>query len=215
MTRDDWCRRTTWTPRDQAEFFARNSRSRGADSKAQYMRIQARTLLETGDPGLAQSALELFELALADHPTAMDRVWALEGAGECCERLGRAEDAADYYRQALERQQEFPGMGTSAGYLLARLAVEQDRPDLYAEALAAAELHGDPVFPWQAYILNGIRAVVAHRAGAPDLARTLANAALEAAAVSDTGLGHGRGHLGTVKDVSTRFRSVLQELRDA
>ena len=212
MGRDDWCRRTTWTARDQEEFFARNKRSRGADSKAQYMRIQAHTLFETGERALIEAALALLERSLSDYPGAMDRAWALESAGQCCETLGRMDEALDYYRQALDREQEFPGMRSNAGFRLAKLIAELERDDLYGEALAAAEAQGAPVFPWHAYVQNGVRAVRAHHVGNIIDAKMLAETALRAAAVRDTGLSHGRGHLGTVRDTSTRFHEILLRL---
>lgn len=48
MGRDDWYRRTTWTSEDAEAFFDRLNRSRGLESKAQYVRIQALDLEEAG-----------------------------------------------------------------------------------------------------------------------------------------------------------------------
>jgi hypothetical protein len=213
--RDDWYRRTTWTKADQQAFFARNKRSRGSDSKAQYIRIQSQTLLETGKLDLILAAARLLEQARADFPSAMDRALALETEGRCCEALGRVNDAIELYRCALQREREFPGIGTNSGYRLAKLIVETGRTDLYGEAAASAEFHGAPVFPWHAYMLNGVRAIVASRAGAASRARSLAKLALDAASVRDTGLSHGRGHLGTVKDTGTTFHKILMEISDA
>ncbi len=64
-------------------------------------------------------------------------------------------------------------------------------------------------------MLNGVRAIVAHRGGKAARARSLARAALEAGAIQDTGLGHERGHLGTVKDSRTAFHKILLQISDA
>jgi tetratricopeptide (TPR) repeat protein len=215
MARDDWCRRTTWTAQDQKEFFDRNARSRGDHSKAQYLRIQACTLLDTGQPDLIESALQLLEQSCSDYPNAMDRALALQAAGECCEALGRTEQAIVHYLRALDREREFPGIRSNAAFLLAKIVVEHDRRDLYTKALAAAESYGAPVFPWHAYFLNGLRAAVAQEKGDLSTARAHAKLALEASAIRDTGLSHGRGHLGTVRDTPTVFHSFILKISHA
>jgi hypothetical protein len=210
MTRTDWYRRTTWTEDDQREFFARNARSRGPDSKEQYVRIQAETLLGTRRPNLAEAALTLLEQNLRDYPTALFRAATFDAAGRCCASLGKVDEAVAYFRNALSREKEFPGLGTNACFHFAKLVVEAKRENLYDEALSAAEGFGHPVFPAHAYYLNGIRAVVAARDGDGGLAQVHATTALHAAAVRDTGLSHDRGHLGTVADRSTSFHEALE-----
>jgi len=58
VSRDDWYRLTKWNPEHEANFRARLKRSRTAYHKAQYLRIQASTLLEAG---LASAALSLLD----------------------------------------------------------------------------------------------------------------------------------------------------------
>lgn len=215
MARDDWCRRTTWSEQDQAEFFARNSRSRSSDSKAQHMRIQAQSLLETRKPSLVQSAFELIRRACTDHPDALDRAWALEIAGECCEFLGRQNEAIEYYLQAIQHERKMPGIRSNAAFRLAKVVVENRRYDLYTAAVDAAEAHGAPVFPWHAYYLNGIRSVVASEKGAAAEARAYAQVALKAATIRNTGLSHDRGHLGIVSDRHCAFHKIVTRIADA
>lgn len=212
MSRTDWYRRTTWTEDDQRAFFERNARSRGPDSKEQYIRIQAETLLETGRRDLVEVALGLLENAIRDYPSAVYRAASFDAAGRCCDILGRVDDAVAFYRRALLREAEFSGLGTNACFHLTKLVVEAQREDLYEEALTAAEAFGHPVFPAHSYYQNGIRAVVAARNGQPALARSHAAAALAAAEIRDTGLSHGRGNLGTVRDAQTLFHEVLTRL---
>lgn len=210
MTRDNrWYRRTTWTPEDQAAFFQRNSRSRGADSKAQYMRIQAETLRDTGEEPLIRAALDLLEHSFQDYPGAMGCARAYESAASCCELLGRTEDAINYFRKAIQREKEFPGIGTNACFGFAKIVVEQDRNDLFDEVVAAIDRFGHPVFPWHSYFGYGTKAVVAHARKNNDSARELARTALKAADVKDSGLGWGRGSLGIVNDTNTAFHRRL------
>ena len=212
MGRDDWFRRTTWTEQDQRDFFERNARGRGADRKAQYIRIQAVTLLKTGRPELIRSALILFELMLKDYPDALDVAPALTGAGECNELLGAVDSAIAYYRRALDRERARPGWRTGAAYRLAKLAVESKNWPACAEAIEAMESHGDPVFPSQAYYRHGATAALMDSRGDPATARQFAVMALEASAVRATALGYGRGHLGTVQNIDTRFHRLLANL---
>lgn len=215
MGRNDWYQRSTWTKIDQREFFERNARSRGSESKSQYMRIQAHTLLRTGKPKLVRSALELVQSALSDYPDVSDVGLAYETAGRCCEFLGKNAEAIEYYLLAIDREREYPGIRTNAAFSLAKLAVENKRWDICSEALVAAESHGTPVFPWHAYLLYGARALKASHDGDSATGRQLAREALAAAEIENTGLSHGRGHLGTVGDTNTEFHRMLVNLATA
>jgi tetratricopeptide (TPR) repeat protein len=210
MARDEnWYRRTTWTPEDQAAFFQRNRRSRGPDSKAQYMRIQAETLRETGDKSLIGAGLELLEQSFRDYPNAMDCAQAYECAARCCESLGRIEEAITYFRKAIQREREFPGIGTNACFRFGKLVVKQGQSDLFDEVVAAIDRFGHPVFPWHAYFGYGTKAVVAYARQEKESARELAQAALKAAGVKDSGLGSGRGNIGIVGETDTVFHGRL------
>ena len=87
MPKDDWYRRTTWTTEDQHAFAERKRRSRGADRKAQYVRVQAETLFQTGDKELIISALKLLEQSFADYSSSFDYAQSYECAARCCETL--------------------------------------------------------------------------------------------------------------------------------
>ncbi|MFO0640781.1 MAG: tetratricopeptide repeat protein [Polyangiaceae bacterium] len=211
-TKPEWFRRTTWSDADLAAFLERNRRSRGDRSKAQYVRVQAHTLLETGVPELIQGALDL----LVDHyfplySAAFDSSSAFCCAGQCCEALGLHDEAIAYYRRALVREREARVPKTSAEFLYAKLAVELACYDLVDEALSAIDQTDGSPFPWHAYIANGARAVALHAKGDREAARTLAQAALSSASVQNNGLGHGRGSLGTVRDTNTRFHAVISD----
>lgn len=185
MARDhSWYRRTTWTAADRAEFEERNRRSRGANSKAQYIRIQADTLRKTGSPDLTRAALELLESSFRDYPNAMDSALAYECAGRCCETLDDLDAAIEYYLSALRREQAFPGIGSNACFRLALLAVAQGRTSLYDAVLAGIERRGRPVFAFEALYLNAVKAVVAVQRADLDGAREFARSALRSAAAA-------------------------------
>lgn len=178
------------------------------------MRIQAETLLATGRAELVAAALDLLEQCLREYPENLMLSPTLDAAGRCCETLGRVDDAVEYYRRTLLREADFPGIKTNACFQFARLAAEHQRADLYVEALSAVDAFGAPVFPAHAYYQQGIRAVVADATGRHQEARHHARAALDAASVRDTGLSHGRGHLGTVATPPKTFHDLLHRIAD-
>ena len=215
MTRDDWCRRTSWSEQDAREFHERNRRSRGDDSKAQYLQIQAEALLGTEKQELLESALELAELAINQYPGTVTYARALDCAGRCCERLGRADEAIKYFLQALERESEFPGVGTNACFHLGRVVVNEAREDVFDTVRGALDDFGAPVFPWHAYMMSGVKARILAQRGALEEAALLARAALKAASVSDSGLGWGRESVGLVSDTDSQFHKELLKLAAA
>jgi tetratricopeptide (TPR) repeat protein len=214
MSRDQsWYRRTSWTAADQAQFEERIRRSRGPDSKAQYMRIQADTLRQTAKPELLRAALELLQRSFREFPGAMDCALAFECAGQCCEQLGDHERAIDFYQRALARERDFPGIGTNACFRLGKLVAEHRRSDLYDDALAALERFGRPAFPWHAYMTNAIRGIITAARGDRSLARKFAQVAMEAAQVRDAGWG--RDGTGVVNDQDTRLHEMIRQLASA
>ena len=107
MGRDDWYRHTTWTENDQAEFFERLRRSRGTFHKAQYMRIQALYLPQSG---LHAEALTLLNMQLRDYPEEDTQVTgALLQKAECLWSIGDHHGAFETYTNALAAQRRSPG----------------------------------------------------------------------------------------------------------
>jgi len=179
----DWFRQTEWSDKHLAEFLARNKRSRGNASRAQHIRIQAVTLLETDKPLLVEAGLQL----LVDHyfpqfSRELDASVAFGCAGQCCEALGRLDDAVGYYERALAHEIEMPNVQSGAAYSLAKLAVELGRRDLVSRALQGIDPQKASPFPWHSYIVTGARAFLAALEGD-----------LPSACSCSGGVGQGRG----------------------
>ena len=215
MARDDWYRRTSWTESDAEAFHERNRRSRGVSNKVQYLRIQAETLLTEASPPLPQEALDLLNLALESSSETLHHAPVLDCAGRCLHALGRASEAMEHFFAALQCQRTHPGIQTNACFHLGRLVAEQRATEHYDVCLEALEEFGAPVFPWHAYMTNGIRAHIAAARGDQVLACEFARAALEAAEVSDSGLDWGRDHLGLVHDTNDLFHARIGRLAAA
>jgi len=98
----DWYRKTTWTNDDAEDFFAHLERSRADTNRAQYLKIQARTLKEAGD---VQAALDLLDIAIEKFPNRETAQIRLLRA-ECLWALGLHDEALDAYRSAFQAQRE-------------------------------------------------------------------------------------------------------------
>jgi tetratricopeptide (TPR) repeat protein len=201
MGKPEWFRRTTWTERDAAEFDERLARSRGANRKAQCLRIQAVHLFEVGDLSLTRAALGLVDRVIAEFPDPFQLAPALSLRAEALVDLGRPEEALETYGRALEARRAFPQVGDD-GYLgFAELVIALRRRDLYAAAVAALDEFADRVqFPIEEFRIAACRALVAAERGDSNGARRWAREALAAAAKSESPFRYHR-KLGLVRGV--------------
>src|SRR4051794_5471496 len=101
MSRNDWYRQTVWSPAHETSFFQRLARSRSPFHRGQYLRIQALTLAETGQPSNLRVALGLLEPIFADYPDASDVSMAYLQAARCHDALGDLEAATEHFERAL------------------------------------------------------------------------------------------------------------------
>ncbi len=93
---------------DEAAFFARLSRSRGASNKVQYLRIQALHLQEADMPS---QALTLLKRAQTDYPEAPGQVSGiLMQEAECCWAVNDPVSSIEAYIRALAAQRHYPNV---------------------------------------------------------------------------------------------------------
>lgn len=188
MAATDWFRRETWSPADEADFFARLRRAR-AYNRPQYLRIQAVHLRKTHQPLLVRRAVELIDRLLADYPDSAEAAAANWCKAGCLEELGDLSGAITSYRLALRAERLRPTMRTMAYMDFGKLAARVGRTDLFREVLGALdEFGGDELFPQHQYEAAALRAVVLEELGDLAAAREFARRALEAAAKTHTGL---------------------------
>jgi hypothetical protein len=180
----DWFRRTTWTPADEEDFFARLGRAR---FKAQYLRIQAVTLLGTGVREHAEAAVRLCDILRSEHPERTEMSHACVTRGRALLTLGRVPEALGAFRDALQARRAFPG-AVDDGWLefawaVARLGIRE----AYDEALSVLNEFSGPrslAFPADAYRYFGALALISDGCGDPAEAGRWAKRALEAASVT-------------------------------
>ena len=136
MSKTEWFRRSTWTDADREEFNARLKRSRGASSKAQYLRIQALHLAEAGHH---EGAIELLDRLLTQFPDSIEIAQAHAQKADSLAELGQTEAAIEEYRTALQRQRDFPNVRTNAWLVFEWFVVEKQLTRLYGEVARVLE----------------------------------------------------------------------------
>ena len=200
---DDWFRRHTWTQVEQAEFFARLHRSRGAFHKAQYARIQAYELHKVGGARYAREALELLDMIVQSWMEEAQRASVHHQRAECLRDLGRDADAIAAYRDTFGEQRRLPSYLTNAHRDFAWWIAASGKHEFFDEALNVLEefsREGGITFPASAYLAEGARALIQHARGDRQLASTHARRALDAAGMKHSG----RRYHPTVGLVQTR-----------
>lgn len=215
MSTKDWFRHITWTDDDQRDFFARLARAH-KNKRAQYLYIQAATLLESHQRGNTQAALDLLDLGLAQYEPRDDEIENLQHMrARCLEELGRTDAAIEAYRAALQARQNAPQGRSLAPLDFAYLVVREQRTDLYAEAMEALTKYVDEVillFPDTQYRYAAACAIIAQDTGETERARDFAAKALQAASRTDSGLSyHPDAGLATNVDqgIKARLKKIL------
>lgn len=214
MSDRDWFRCTTWSTEHEARFIGRLARAR-PQSRAQYLRIQGVTLVESMDPGAVRAGERLLRQVLTDYPDAVSEavsVWASLGA--LCERRGQLDDALEMYRLGRLAEQQCT---TSANATLhyARVAVMLQKFNLAREVLPDLEGKVDKVlqqyFPDMAMQWLLIKAAVARWQGDTANARLLATQGLREAAKTRSGLAR-HPDLGLVNETHAAQLEMLRSL---
>ncbi len=212
MNAPEWFRRTTWTPSDCEEFFARLKRSRTTYHKSQYLRIQAGYLQEVGTEPMLRAALELLELLITEYPDRSQLSSAFHQRAQCLSDLGDYHWAIESYRQSFDARRAAPGWKDMAYLHFGELVIGLRRQDLYDEALAALdEFGGDEVFPAHRYQAATIRSLIAAERGNRDVAREYAQEALAAASATESPFRYHR-KLGLVRFVDPEVMDRLRAL---
>ena len=213
MAKVEWFRRSSWSPKDQAEFQTRLRRSRSAYHKAQYLRIQAVHLAKVGTEALVQAALGLLDQMIGEFPDDSQLALAHQQRASCLADLGRHAEAFEAYEAALAAERAYPNLRTGAVVDYGELAVALHRTDLYPHIEACLdEMTEDsgPDFPVGDYRHAVVRAFfAAERKDWPSVRKHAARA-LEAASKKESPFRHHR-KLGLVSFVDPEVMEQLQK----
>jgi tetratricopeptide (TPR) repeat protein len=182
MAKDDWFRRTTWTPEDRERFYGFFEQVPSEAFKAQYARVQAYHLYEGGTEEGLRGALELLDIVFERYPDEGQIGPAYSQKGDCLRLLGDMEGALKAWRAAIDAERANPHIRTSAYLDLAWAAATLPIPEDYDAALGLLEEFGNEEgFPVQVYKNAGARALILAARGKAEEAKPWAEKALAAA----------------------------------
>jgi hypothetical protein len=180
VNNNNWYRRITWSANDAKEFEARLSRSRS--QRAQYLKIQAWTLAETGDPTLMDPSIQLANRYLQEDPDGVFTVQAYLIIAKAHATKRDVTGAINAYRKAVKAEARIRGVRSNAYLAFAWFVVTQDLKGAFEEALEAMESmqKTDLIFPINQYKYFGSLALISDYQGDRDLACRMAKNALRA-----------------------------------
>lgn len=203
----DWFRKTTWSLDDERAFLSRLARSRSLFHKAQYLRIQALTLADTGDETLVRNSLRLLQRLFTEFPEPSQLASSHLQAAQCHEQLGELEQAVDHFRLALMAQTHYPNLDPGTALEFPWFIIVHQFAALYDEALNTLEA-ASIAFPVQLFKAAAVRAVVAESRLDYGTASRHARQALEAAALNESAFRFHRD----VGLVGSAFKPMVERL---
>jgi tetratricopeptide (TPR) repeat protein len=212
----DWCRKTTWSEVDQADFFARLSR-RG--DKAKYLSIQAASLEAVGSPEHLKASISLLEQLIDEltkqvFQTPRAVAAAYNKKAGCYLKLGDIDNAIADYRRVFAVERELGSPATLTFFDFGKLVAEKQLCDHFDEALKALEAGAKYLgkhVPADTFNLFGIRSLIAAQKGKTEKAKEFAQIALEAAGKDNSDI---RRHpkFGLVKDRESKFYEAIEAI---
>lgn len=208
MAKNEWFRRTSWSNGVAQDFETRLGRCRTSYNKAQYLKIQALTLLEAEDRLLVVPALELLSQLLAEFPDESQLEHAHLLTARCHEQQGDLGQAMEHFRLALSAQLIYPNSDAGTSLEYPWFVVHHGIKDLYDDALQTLNT-ARLAFPVQFFKAAAIRAQVAESRDDGNTASRYAAEALAAAAQTQSQFQFHQS-LGLVDDF---FIPVVNQLR--
>lgn len=181
MAREDWYRNTIWTKDIRDAFFKRLHRSRSSYNKAQYVRIQAHHLEETGKRKHVIAALALLDLMLEKWPEPAELAAAHLQRARCFERLGKWKSAINSYRDSIKAEHQNTGVKVMSSMHFGWFVVRRGMSKYYDEVLSVLDTREELLlFPMNQFKYASVFSIILDHKGERKGARRFANMALEA-----------------------------------
>lgn len=125
MSNKDWCHKTSWSDTEKDDFFRQLDRVGSSYQRVQHLRVQARSLLYTGNRALLEPARDLLLKALEEKEAELQLAELFNDKGQCEVLLDRPREALTSFIAALDAQAKNPEWHTDAylgfGYLVLKL----------------------------------------------------------------------------------------------
>lgn len=195
----EWYRKKSWTTLDQEEFFNKLNRARN-DKRAEYLKIQAIELTQTGKPGLLDVAEQLLKKLLDEYPDDhFNKSSALHTLGKIYQSRKDSKMALIYYKQAIDAEKDFPNTKTGVDLDFSELVLKLDQSTHFelAQQLMEARIE-EAIFPIEKYRASLILAAIHKSKGKQVEFERYKKLADESAAQKTSGLNH-HSSLGLVK----------------
>ncbi|MGE3713413.1 MAG: hypothetical protein AB7F82_02645, partial [Alphaproteobacteria bacterium] len=136
MTAADWYRNKQWNEKIETHFFDNLSRAR--NQKAQYLRIQAHTLISVR-PDVSLTLLEEY----FNTGDTFDLAQAYVDQAAAYEVLNNIPQAVEAYKNAISREKMLPSVQTRAYLELPLFAATHNLENLYPDCLSILDNHKD------------------------------------------------------------------------
>ncbi len=182
MSRDDWYRNKSWSPRIEKRFFEKLQRARS--QRDQYLVIQALTLARR-EPDVARRLVDHY---FETRTTEYDDMRALLARADSYDASGDLGQAIEAYKAVLAREAEFPNHQSNTyatlPYFIARNRIESE----YAFALQLLQSDAyAATFPIDLFRQQASLALIYDAQGQDDQARFFAKLALGTANIRKSG----------------------------
>ena len=188
MGQHDWYRNTTWTEEVRKAFFDRLGRSRTTYNKAQYARIQANYLWETGKKKHVRAAIELLDLMIKEWPEPTELACAYIQKARCLEGLGKNKEAIEAYLESMKVEVESKKIRVGACLHFGWFVITQGLKKHYDEVFSSIKddetlKQLEPFLIWPDYQFKfaAIYAIILSSKGETEEAQRFALKALNAA----------------------------------
>ena len=187
----DWFRKTTWTEEDEKHFFSKLLKVRNRSMQAQYLKLQAGSLLWTKKNDLMNVAENLLNKLLVDYPDAKGEISdALKYLGDIYLFREDYKRAINYYKRSTDYEAIFPYSITNAFLDYAELVVKNECVDLYddVEKLLLDKRYASClIFPLSKYIAYSVLSIINNYKGEEEKAKYYADLAEENVGLQQSG----------------------------
>jgi tetratricopeptide (TPR) repeat protein len=167
----DWYRGSNWDENDRIAFFSKLNRSRGSHNKAQYVRIKALALSESGKKFLIKEAIKLLNMIIEQWTEEGQLAQVYLQLAECYVLLGEFEYAIDNYERCINTETQYPQSLTYVTTSYPAFIVENNLKKLYDRALEILELNRESnpvVLTDQRFVYHAVRAIIYREKGLID-----------------------------------------------
>lgn len=210
----NWFRNITWNEEIEEHFFKKLSRVRDKDMQAQYLNLQAGSLVYTKDTKLMEIAESLINKQLTEYSDIIfykSRAFGL--LGDIYGFRGNYNKAIDYYKQAIDFEANFSNSITNSYLSYSELIVKTQRTDLYNDlekTLLEERYSLSTNFPVAKYIGYSVLSIINKHKGDIEKAKYYAVLAEQNATALESGFNNHKT-LGLVRERDKLLDKLMYE----